>query len=370
MKSKLDVVIFEGNQTNSPVEELLVCARHAALHDNLRKILALPDVNRVFLVTNRPELSLWADERICPVLNNTAPADFHFGRELLGLVERYRLKAVLCLGGAAVPLITPAELTDAVRSVLGKEGRYVTNNVQSADMLAFNPTTVLKHYPLPATDNALVLLLRYAAGFEQCLLPTTLGTQFDIDTPTDLLVLADSPFGGPALRTALSALQLNTDSIKLLKEVLRGQYPDVALIGRVGAPAIALLNQNFKVRLRVFSEERGMKSLGRLERNQVVSLLGYWLEEIGPARFFGFLERTVQAALIDTRVIFAHLKKPLSDADRFYSDLGLHERVEDEFVREFTREAAQCAIPILLGGHSLVSGCVWALVEEIGCLLS
>jgi len=369
MQSKLDVVIFEGNQAHSPVEELLVRVRHAALHDNLEKILALPDVNRVFLVTNCPELAACADGRIQPVLNNIAPAEFHFGRELLGLAERYRLEAVLCLGGAAVPLISQAELADAVRSVLSKTGRYVTNNVQSADILAFNPARVLKEHPLPATDNALVLLLRYAAGFEQCLLPMTLGTQFDIDTPTDLLVLADSPFGGTALRAALSALQLNTAPVKQLKEVLRGQYPDVALIGRVGAPAIALLNQNFKVRLRVFSEERGMKSLGRLERNEVVSLLGYWLEEIGPERFFGFLEKTVQAALIDTRVLFAHLKKPLSDADRFYSDLGLHEQIEDKFVREFTRAAAECAIPVLLGGHSLVSGCLWAMVEEIGCLL-
>ena len=29
-----------------------------------------------------------------------------------------------------------------------------------------------------------------------------------------------------------------------------------------------------------------MKALGRLERNEVVSLLGFWLEEIGPDRFF------------------------------------------------------------------------------------
>lgn len=361
----LDVVIFEGNQANSPVEELLVRVRHAALQDNLQKILALLDVDRVFLVTNRPELAAWGNERIRVELNETAPANFHFGQELLRLVEQYRLKAVLCMGGAAVPLISLEELTAAIRQVLNKAGRYVTNNVQSADILAFNPATVLSQYPLPATDNALVLLLRYVAGFEQCLLPTTLGTQFDIDTPTDVLILADSPFGGPALRAALSSLQLNTAAIKQVKEVLRGQYPEVALIGRVGAPAMALLNHNFKVRLRVFSEERGMKSLGRLERNEVVSFLGYWLEEIGPTRFFSLLERTVQAALIDTRVIFAHLKRPLSDADRFYSDLGLYEQVEDKFVREFTYAAVQCAIPVLLGGHSLVTGCVWALAEEI-----
>lgn len=362
----LDVVIFEGNKASSAVEEMLIYARHAALKDNLQKILALPDVGRVFLVTNRPELAALSGNKLHTELNETEPAEFHFGRELARLVEKHGIKAVLCMGGAAVPLITPEELADTIRHVLHKEGCYVTNNVQSADVLAFNPASVLTRYPLPPTDNALVLLLRYDAGFEQALMPTSLGTQFDIDTPTDLLVLADSPFGGPALRDALSAMQLDTGNIRRIKDVLRSEYPDVALIGRIGAPAIARINHNFKVRLRVFSEERGMKALGRLERNEVVSLLGYWLAEIGPNRFFSYLEETVEAALIDSRVLFAHMKKPLSDADRFYSDLGIYSEIEDQFVREFTRAAVQCAIPVQLGGHSLVTGCIWAFTEELG----
>jgi hypothetical protein len=363
----LDVVIFEGNEAKSPVEELLIQARHAALRDNLDKILSLPEVGRVFLVTNRQELASLSAERLHTELNTTKPADFHFGRELLRLVTQHDIRCVLCMGGAAVPLISQVELTELAQRALAKAGRYVTNNVQSADVLAFNPASVLTRFPLPPTDNALVLMLRYDAQFEQSLLPVTLGTQFDIDTPTDLLALADSPFGGPALRKALSGMSLDTAKVRRMKDIFRSDFPDVALIGRIGAPVIARINHNFKVRLRIFSEERGMKALGRLERNEVVSLLGFWLEEIGPQKFFAYLEKTVQAALIDTRVLFAHMKKPLSDADRFYSDLGHYHKIEDEFVREFTKAAANCAIPVLLGGHSLVTGCIWLFTQEIGC---
>ena len=41
-----------------------------------------------------------------------------------------------------------------------------------------------------------------------------------------------------------------------------------------------------------------MKALGRLEHNEVVSLLGYWLEEIGPERFFLLLRRWLPPLLI------------------------------------------------------------------------
>ena len=365
----IDVVIFEGNEAHSAVEEMLIRARHAALQDNLAKLLTLPEVGRVFLATNRPEIVALATSDVYVEMNSVAPTSFHFGQELLRLVQKYDMQMVMCLGGAALPLVRPEELADACRRVLEKEGRYVTNNVQSADMLAFNPASILHELALPATDNALVLSLRYDACFEQNLLPTTLGTQFDIDTPSDLLVLADSPFGGPHLRLALDEMKLDTTPVGRIKAVLKGDYPDVALIGRIGAPVISRINHNFKVRLRIFSEERGMKALGRLDRNEVVSLLGFWLEEIGAERFFAYLEKTVDAALIDTRVIFAHIKQPLSDADRFYSDLGWYEKVNDPFVREFTRAAQNCQIPILLGGHSLVTGCVWAFVEEIGCLI-
>ncbi|NLM51568.1 MAG: hypothetical protein GX197_01935 [Firmicutes bacterium] len=362
----IDVVIFEGSAAKSPVEKMLVKARHGALQDNLDKFISLPEIQQVILITNQPGLAaLDKLPKVTVEMNNLDPTSFHFGRQLVDVIERYHIETILCLGGAAVPLLEKEELEQICRQVLAGPRRFVTNNVQSADIIAFRPAGILKQFPPVISDNALALLLRYDAKFEQVLMPVTVGTQFDIDTPTDLLVLAASPFGGPHLRAALEALALDTSIIKRAKKVLYGDYEEVALIGRVGAPAIALVNQNFKVRLRVFSEERGMKALGRLERNEVVSLLGYWLEEIGPQRFFAYLAQTVAAALIDTRVLFAHFKTDPSDADRFYSDLFQYEQIQDPFVREFTRAANECPIPVILGGHSLVSGCIHLLAAEV-----
>ncbi len=366
----LDAVIFEGGKTASTVEDMMVKVRHAALADNLDKLLAVPEVGRIFLVTDRPELAgLAADPRLRVELNHIPHSRFHFGRQLLDLVERHQIRRLLYLGGAAVPLISAAELAAACRQVPEGANRFVTNNVQSADIIAFSPAAVLRDYPLPATDNELAMLLRYQARLEQVLMPATLGTQFDIDTPADLLVLAASPFGGPRLRCALDSLQLDLSAVEKFKQILRGDYLEVALIGRVGAPAIARLNSHFKIRLRVFSEERGMKALGRLESGQVVSLLGYWLEEVGPEKFFHYLAKTVQGALIDNRVIFAHMKKDLSDADRFWSDLGRADLVSDPWAREFTLAATGSGLPVLMGGHSLVTGCIYAFTQELGCLL-
>jgi len=363
------VIIFEGNVAGSAVEEMFNLVRHAALSDTVDKLLSLPEVERVILVTNRPELAkLCSDGRFCARVNTLSPSGFHFGRQLLELLTEYRIGPLLLLGGAALPLITRDELALACRLVLEKRGRFVSNNVQSADLIAFNPATVLHSFPPPATDNALALLLRYDARFEQFLLPASTGTQFDLDTPSDLLVLAASPYGGPSVRRCLDALPLDLTAVSQLKDVLRGQWRELALIGRVGAPAIARLNSHFRVRLRVFSEERGMKALAREERGEVVSLLGLWLAEAGPERFFRALAEVAHAAMLDTRVLFAALKKPLSVADRFYSDLGQYGQISDVWAREFTRAAVNCGIPVLLGGQTLVGGAVFLLCEELGCL--
>jgi hypothetical protein len=50
-----------------------------------------------------------------------------------------------------------------------------------------------------------------------------------------------------------------------------------------------------------------------------------------------------------------------SREDRFQSDLLAAEAIEDEFLRRFTAAAARAPIPVLLGGHSLVSGGLMAL---------
>ena len=50
-------------------------------------------------------------------------------------------------------------------------------------------------------------------------------------------------------------------------------------------------------------------------------------------------------------------------ADRFLSDLGNWTAISDPFLRDFTRLATEADIPVLLGGHSLMSGGLMALNE-------
>ena len=102
---------------------------------------------------------------------------------------------------------------------------------------------------------------------------------------------------------------------------------------------------------------------GILARGEARSLLGYYYQEAGPRRFFDSLSRLGRAVFLDSRVIFAHLGLWPAAEDRYNSDLRLPERIADPTVREFTEAAMAAPIPIVLGGHSLVNGGLYALVE-------
>ncbi len=67
--------------------------------------------------------------------------------------------------------------------------------------------------------------------------------------------------------------------------------------------------------------------------------------------------------LFDTRVLFAHLGWQPSAQDRFASDLFRSDALPPGELRAFTEAARHAAFPLLLGGHTLVSGVLWTLVE-------
>ena len=108
-----------------------------------------------------------------------------------------------------------------------------------------------------------------------------------------------------------------------------------------------------------------MRASGRLARGEVRSLLGALLERLGPAAFFALLGEVCDVALLDTRVLFAHLGRQPSVADRFASDQLAPATIADPVVRAFTAAAAAAPIPVLLGGHSLVSGGLWVLARHL-----
>jgi hypothetical protein len=359
--------VFEGGgRTESAVEADLRRIRHAIACDTLEvldELRVTGELDRVVLVTDRPDLAARVPRSVEVV---PSPEPFHFGQVLTGLLGRLRPAVALVLGGAAAPLYGAQDFRRYLELARLGPPAVVQNNPQSPDVLALCPGWAAAGVELPAHDNALGHALT-AVGWRRLLVENSARVNFDVDTPTDAAILAGEEAAGPAAREVLATVPWVADLRERLDRVvaaLATEGSELALFGRVGPPITTYLNMHLRCRLRVFSEERGMRALGREAAGQVVSLIGRCLDALGPARFFGLLDGLCHAALFDTRVVMAHWRRPFSDADRFHSDIGAWDRVSDEALRRFTAEAFAAPVPVVLGGHSLVYGGLWLLAER------
>ncbi|MGI6319061.1 MAG: hypothetical protein GX263_00435 [Firmicutes bacterium] len=367
MNEAVNVILFEGGSPIGEIEKMLVKVRHAVMLDNIAKMKQIKEIGALYLLTNYPLLAEEAEALGVKVIKSGSGDNFHFGKVLSGLINREKLQNVLYMGGASIPLVTAGELQEICRHLLNSGPAIYSNNAQSADIIAFTPGELINKIDPPIMDNILAVALRDGTGVVHKLFKNSAGLIFDLDTPADLLILAGSPFAGPRARKVLDSLDLDLSRLERAKEVLGGDYEEALLLGRVGAPVIAYINQNLKLRLRIFSEERGMKALGREEKGNAISLMGFFLEEVGPDKFMRYLEKVARCAFLDTRVLMIHLlHHRLSTEERFLSDLGLWQEMKNPVMKEFTRAAVEAEIPVICGGHSLVLGGLWALVDEIG----
>ena len=107
-----------------------------------------------------------------------------------------------------------------------------------------------------------------------------------------------------------------------------------------------------------------MTASGRLAAGRVRSLTAAHLLRIGPPAFRAELAEMAEAVFFDTRVTLAHAGQWPAAADRFASDAGQAELIQTERLRELTAAAAAAPIPILLGGHGVVTGDLYALLES------
>ena len=365
MDNKVMMTVFEGGREDSEIEQQMRDVRHAVLLDNLQKIYKIEGLGEIVLISSYPDLLERAEKEGRVITRDVSGKAFHFGEELQDVVASYKPKKLFYFGAASFPLIEEVELQNIVSRIQREENFVYTNNPQSSDLAAFSPADAIFRIEPPENDNSLSISLRDQAGLEMELMPHSRGIFFDLDTPVDFLIYGDSPYAGKRVRKALEVMPLDYELLEKAKEVLKGYYRDVALIGRVGAPLIAHLNCNLKLRLRIFSEERGMKALGREAAGEVELLLCYLVDEVGVEKFFRYLEKVAELAIIDTRVFFAHHKLKLPAEERYMADLGQWEKLGNPWLKGFVRAAKGCKIPVLMGGHSLVSGGLWVLSQEL-----
>lgn len=351
------LIVFHGGLGEGAAERLMARARVAAARRTVEAALAA-GFEAAIVATDEPGAFDALPANV--LLDVDRPGQrFAFGERLRALVARYGLQRPAVMGSGSVPLIGEAELRLLVEQLDARDGRFVTNNFFSADLTAWTPGEAIFAAGGLERDNVLPRRLRDEAGLAPVVLPRTTATQFDLDTPADLTVLAldDALAGKPRAEAA----ELPLGRYQALLPLLCDRTAEVVVAGRMGSTTWAHLERDTACRVRVISEERGLATAPPGHRPR--SVLGFLLEEIGPERLFGRLAELGDAVVLDTRVIEAHLGLRPSREDRFQSDLLQPERVAEPTLRRLTQAALQVPVPVLLGGHSLVSGGLMALTD-------
>ncbi len=389
------LVVFQGGALSGAagLAKLVADAQAASTLDLLGRAARSGAFSRAFLVTEQEQLTDmaasqagdWAGELPLTILSERARDGkaFHFGEALHNICEAHGLVRVVYVGGGAMPLGTEGDLADLAMAVGGEGECVVANNLYSADVVAFQPASALRRISLPATDNNLAWLLHYRAGLPFAPIPRTLATQFDIDTPIDLATLwwsclsRDQGSGvrgreleiGPNLAEMLegmpSELPFLVGNVERAYKIMATRRAEIMVAGRVSSWVWRRLEVNLPCQTRIISEERGMRASGREDRGEARSLLGLYSDIAGVAGLIKAIEQTSDAAFIDTRVLFAHRNLKPSAQDRFASDAFMPELIADPWIRDLTEAAMSSSVPIVFGGHSLISGGVWALSERV-----
>lgn len=350
------VVIFHPPSGETESERLVDEARRASCRDliaNVRRAGLEP------IVVTTPSGD--GDTPFTEVEQFDLPATsgpFHFGESLKYLLAARRPEGLVYFGSGSGFLLSPSRIERLIGFAGREEAGAVLNNFYSCDFTAVSHARALLDLDLPVTDNRLGFVLS-DAGLPCWGLERRADTQFDIDTPTDLHVLGASERGGPDVRTFLRGLDSAHPSLDALLALFRDRSALVGFVGRISPRTWADVERDIACRTSSLAEGRGMRA-GTANRPTV---LHQALLESGPEAFFVRLSRAYDGALIDTRPLLSGGAELPPANVRFESDLLRPEKIADRRWRSFTECALTADIPVVLGGHNLLSGGLYVLAE-------
>jgi hypothetical protein len=363
----LPAVLMLPPAGSSPAEAWVARGRAAAAEDLVGRLRRSSAFGPVFSLAaeaaDTERMAAAGAEPLAP-----PPGRFHFGATLAHLIHERNFTQLAYFGGASAPLAAEGSLRSAAELFHSQpKGTSVVNNLHSTDwgLLGAGEAVAARPERFP-NDNMLGWVLSQEAGLPVVELPASAATRLDIDTPTDLLLAAGHPSAGPCLAAFLTQVPEGLlDICDRIRGVLRTPASHLTLIGRTSANAWAQLERRTQCWVRVFAEERGMLASGRLERGEVRSLLWALAEGGSPERLVQALAEISRAVLWDTRVWLAAAGSWPAAPDRFASDLGWVDQVEDVGLRRLTQAIRAAPIPILAGGHGVVAGGIYALLESM-----
>ncbi|MEP7199203.1 MAG: hypothetical protein ABI874_05225, partial [Chloroflexota bacterium] len=355
------LIVFSAGATDDEAERLVTLSRRAITADVVARARALHIVERIVVATDSRELIATLQPYDVIADYDDDGQTFTFGHRLAQIIERYDVRKPFYIGGGAGALLTDDELRSIADRLRAADNILIPNNYWSADFVAFAPGRAAIGLPPLETDNNLAFLLRTERDLVHAPQPRTLGTQFDVDTPTDVLLLRYAKNLGAHTRAFLDATPLDTAHVERLLPHLTQRTSELLVSGRVAAEVWRYFETQIACRTRLLSEERGLLASGREARGEARSLLGFLFDTHDSAAAFALLGELCTATLIDARVLLAHRRIKSSAHDRFNADLLRPELIANDWLRDFTAAAIRAPMPVILGGHSLVCGGLYLL---------
>ncbi len=267
----------------------------------------------------------------------------------------------VCYAGSGMAAMT-VEDWSAVLETIGT-GVATANRMFSCDWIGVPDGRLLEVVAPERVDNRFALMVRDRCEVES--FPRSARSLLDVDTPADLVVLkmamqAGSLELGAATRSELLGqreLDRPLQTAMAVFDVMTHPNAELFVAGRVSGSDWAIVDRDTSCRVRILSEERGLRTRGK----RAASILGALYEQMGPARFVEQLRELGSAVIWDTRPLFSHLGWDVSRYDRFAADLGRWELIEHEELQRLVWELVDKRV--LMGGHSLVSGGMLAGID-------
>ena len=152
---------------------------------------------------------------------------------------------------------------------------------------------------------------------------------------------------------------LEVPNLDRIGAVIRDRSAELVVAGRVPTTTWQMLETETACRVRGLVEERGMRSSGAGQVPR--SILAALMDRSSPTELVAELARLGDAVVLDTRVLMAAVAGSAEattwppEEERFASDFGDASRVATPWLRELVEAAATASVPMLFGGHALVS---------------
>jgi hypothetical protein len=360
MMQQIGAIFTIRGTSNSPAEQHILNAHRANALDVIR-ILRGQGIESVIVAA--PETD-WLPDDLPVIRDDDAPdQSFHFGERLARLIEQHPTQALLHFGGGSAPLIdraTMGMLLGLLEKSLRQDGSIpthiaLTNNLHSSDWIAISQVQdALPIIRRADRDNGLALSFKESDQFEVRVLASLRpATSMDIDSLSDLAILAQHPGLQPELRHVIEAAWSDLQPIPIpqLLAILRDPSKRVLIVGRVSSLAWNTLQRAAKCQIEVITESVDY------------SIVKTWMGKSGdPAWAVQQLDALCHAVIWDNRPFLTSIGASPEPHELLASDARSLEPITDPTLHDFLC-VPDTGLVLVTGGESLVTGGLYALAE-------